>query len=68
MSAGNWLIGAGIVLVILGVLYKFGLLDWFGNLPGDIKYESEYTRIYFPIVTMIVISVILSLLLNLFKK
>lgn len=68
MSAGNWLIGAGLVLVILGVLYKFGLLNWFGNLPGDIRYEGEHTRIYFPIVTMVVISVVLTLLLNLIKK
>lgn len=68
MSTGNWLIGAGLVLVILGVLYKFGLLHWFGNLPGDIRYEGEHTRIYFPIVTMVVISVVLTLLLNLIKK
>lgn len=68
MSAGNWLIGAGLVLVILGVLYKFGLLNWFGNLPGDIRYEGEHARIYFPIVTMVVISVVLTLLLNLIKK
>jgi len=68
MPAGNWLIGAGIVLIILGVLYKFGLLNWFGNLPGDIRYEGERTRIYFPIVTMLVISLVLTLLLNFFKK
>lgn len=68
MSAGNWLIGAGVVLIILGVLYKFGLLNWLGNLPGDIRYESERTRIYFPIVTMVVISILLTLLLNVFKK
>lgn len=68
MSAGNLLIGAGIILIILGVLYKLGLLSWFGNLPGDIKYEGEYTRIYFPIVTMILISIVFSFLLSFFKK
>jgi hypothetical protein len=68
MPGANWLIGAGIVLIILGVLYKFGLLNWFGNLPGDIRYEGERTRIYFPIVTMLIISVVLTLLLNFFKK
>ncbi len=68
MSVGNWLIGVGIVLIVLGVLYKFGLLNWFGNLPGDIKYEGEHTRIYFPIVTMILISIVFSLLLNFLKK
>ncbi len=68
MSAGNLLIGAGIILIILGVLYKLGLLSWFGNLPGDIKYEGEYTRIYFPIVTMILIYIVFSFLLSFFKK
>ncbi len=68
MSIGNWLIGAGIVLIMIGLTYKFGLLNWFGNLPGDIKYEGENIKFYFPIVTMIVISVILSLLFSFFKK
>lgn len=68
MSVGNLLIGIGVVLVILGVLYKFGLLSWLGNLPGDIRYEGEQTHIYFPIMTMIVISIVLTFFLNLLKK
>lgn len=68
MSIGNWLIGAGIALVIIGILYKLGMLNWFGNLPGDIKYEGENTKIYFPIVTMIIISIVLSLVLSYMKK
>lgn len=65
---GNLLITIGIALVIAGVAYKFGLLDWFGNLPGDIKYESEHTRIYMPIASMIIVSVVLSVLLWLFRR
>lgn len=68
MSIGNGFIIAGIVLVLTGVAYKFGLLNWFGNLPGDIKYEGENTKFYFPIVTMLVISIVLSLLFTFFKK
>ena len=68
MSMGNSLIIAGVALVLIGVAYKFGLLNWFGNLPGDIKYEGENTKFYFPVVTMLVISVILSLLFTFFKK
>jgi len=68
MSTGNWLIAAGVLLVIIGVAYKFGLLGWFGNLPGDIRYEGEHTKIYFPVVTMIVVSVVLSLLLLFVKR
>ncbi len=68
MSIGNWLIGAGVMLIIIGVMYKSGLLNWFGNLPGDIKYEGENTKIYFPIVTMVIVSILLSLILSYFKK
>lgn len=68
MSTGNMIIGAGILLIVIGLAYKFGLLGWFGHLPGDIRYEGKNTRFYFPVVTMIVISVILSLLLSFFRK
>ena len=68
MSIGNSLIIAGIALVLIGIAYKFGLLNWFGNLPGDIKYEGENTKFYFPVVTMLLISVVLSLLFAFFKK
>ncbi|MGB6019853.1 MAG: DUF2905 domain-containing protein [Sulfurimonadaceae bacterium] len=68
MSMGNSLIIAGIALVLIGIAYKFGLLGWFGNLPGDIKYEGKNAKFYFPIVTMLVISVILSLLFSFFRR
>ncbi len=68
MTVGNGLIIAGIMLILAGTAYKFGLLGWFGNLPGDIKYEGKDRRFYFPIVTMLVISVVLSLLLSFFRK
>lgn len=65
---GNMLIWIGIALVLIGVLYKLGLLNWFGNLPGDIKYEGEHTKVYFPVVTMIVVSILLSLLIAIIKR
>jgi len=37
----NMLIIIGIALIIVGLAYKLGLLGWFGNLPGDIKYEGD---------------------------
>ncbi|MCJ7766202.1 MAG: DUF2905 domain-containing protein [Thiovulaceae bacterium] len=68
MITGNMIIGAGVLLIVVGLAYKFGLLGWFGNLPGDIRYEGKNSSFYFPVVTMIVVSVILSLLLSLFRK
>lgn len=68
MQTGNLIIAAGAVLILIGIAYKLGLLNWFGNLPGDIRIESENSRIYFPVTTMILISVVLSLLLAVLKK
>ncbi|MBO1531554.1 DUF2905 domain-containing protein [Psychrobacter sp. F1192] len=64
------LIVIGMVLVIIGIIWLVfpSAFAWLGNLPGDIKYKSGHTQIYFPIVTMIVISIIGSILLNLFNR
>ncbi|KYJ85968.1 DUF2905 domain-containing protein [Sulfurovum riftiae] len=59
---GNTLIVLGIGLILAGIAYKFGLLDWFGNLPGDIRYKSEHSFIFVPITSMLLISILLSLL------
>ncbi|MCH2341069.1 DUF2905 domain-containing protein [Pseudomonas sp. NPDC047963] len=66
----KWLIGAGVVLLLLGVVlhYAPGLLSWFGKLPGDIRLESERSKTYIPITSMIVLSVVLTVLVNLFKR
>ena len=45
-----------------------GGLNWFGRLPGDIRYESERVHVYVPIVSMLLVSAALSLLLYLVRK
>ena len=64
------LIVSGIVLVVSGVLWHFGVLGALrlGRLPGDIVIERPNTRIYIPIVTCLVLSGILSLLSLIFRK
>jgi len=64
---GNIFITLGIGLVLVGIAYKFGLLGWFGNLPGDISYNKGNFSVYAPIGSMIVISVVISLLMRFFK-
>ena len=65
---GNTLIYIGIGLIITGLAYKYGLLGWFGNLPGDIKYKGEHTFVFIPITSMLLVSVILSLLMWFFRR
>ena len=67
-SFGTWLIIAGVLLLIIGVLVNSGLLSWFGRLPGDIRIERGNMRFYFPVVTMIVVSLVLSLIVYFIGK
>ncbi|MBL9096422.1 MAG: DUF2905 domain-containing protein [Alphaproteobacteria bacterium] len=68
MDAGRFLILAGIVLVVVGVLWptlgRLGL----GRLPGDIVVEREGFRLYVPITTSLLISAVLTLGFWLFRK
>ncbi len=64
---GRILIIIGFVIVLAGalVLVAARFFPWLGNLPGDIRIETENAKIYFPIVTMLLISILGSILLNL---
>jgi hypothetical protein len=58
---GRFLAVAGLGLAALGgVLYVLGK-SGFRGLPGDLRYEGEHVRVYFPIVTSIALSVLLTL-------
>ena len=69
-QTGKWIIIAGILTVLTGIIIYFfhDKLTWLGKLPGDIRVEKENFRFYFPITTMIVISIVITLLINLFRK
>ena len=64
----RWLVGVGLVLVAIGLLWpwlgKLGL----GQLPGDIVIERGDFRFYFPIVTCLVVSLVVSLILWLLTR
>ncbi len=40
----------------------------FRGLPGDIRYETDNVRIYFPVVTMLALSLVLSLVLWIIQR
>jgi uncharacterized membrane protein YidH (DUF202 family) len=67
-AVGLLVIVGGAFLVVVGVLVYSGALNWFGRLPGDIRYEGEHTRVYVPIVSMLIISIALSLILYLVRR
>ncbi|HWF06852.1 MAG TPA: DUF2905 domain-containing protein [Bryobacteraceae bacterium] len=67
---GRWLINAGIVLVVAGLVVigaeKAGIR--LGRLPGDIRIEGRRGGLYFPIVTCLIVSVVLSVIAWLFGR
>jgi hypothetical protein len=67
---GRSLILAGCLLILIGavLIYAPWLLNWFGRLPGDIRIETERSKILIPITSMVVVSIILTLLVNVFKR
>jgi hypothetical protein len=60
------LIVAGVVLIVAGLLVKFGVP--LGRLPGDIVIRRGGSTFYFPIVTCILASVVLSVIGWLFRR
>ncbi len=66
---GRWLIGVGIVVVLVGVVLAVApRVPWLGRLPGDIVVRRDSFTLYFPLATSIVVSVVLTILLNLFGR
>ncbi|MAU53952.1 MAG: hypothetical protein CMN17_16630 [Roseovarius sp.] len=63
----RYLILAGFLLILIGLLWgplsRLGL----GRLPGDIVIERENFTLYIPITSAILVSVVLSVLLALLR-
>ena len=70
MRGANLLIAIGAGLVLLGLTLRYfpGLFSWFGNLPGDIRRETENSTIFIPLTSMLVVSVVASVVLSLVNR
>ncbi|UXA04755.1 DUF2905 domain-containing protein [Mycobacterium sp. SMC-2] len=64
---GPFVVVAGILIVLLGILVWTGGLSWFGRLPGDIRIERGNVRIYVPLVSMLLVSVAATLVLSIVR-
>lgn len=58
------IIGLVIAFVGLLILVVSRLFPWFGDLPGDVRFETKNSRIYIPLATMILVSIVATILLN----
>ena len=62
------IVAVGVAVVLVGLLWMTGALNWFGRLPGDIRYEGERTRVYVPLVSMLLVSLVLSLIMYVLRR
>lgn len=67
---GLVLVGAGLLLVVLGLLAFAGGLSWFGRLPGDIRIEGADGRVqvFIPLASMLVLSLALTVVAALLRR
>jgi hypothetical protein len=66
---GKFLIIAGLIIVITGVIIQFsGKIPFLGKLPGDFKIQRENFTFYFPLASSIIVSILLSLILYFINK
>lgn len=70
MKTSSVLITVGVGIVVIGMILRYfpSAFSWFGNLPGDIRHESENTRVFIPITSMLLISVVATLIFNLISR
>lgn len=62
------LIGLGLLLLVIGLLWPWLSRLGLGQLPGDIRIERGSSTFYFPLTTGLLLSILLSALLWIFRR
>ncbi len=58
------IIGLAIAFCGVIILIAIRFFPWLGNLPGDMRFEGQNYKVYFPLATMILISILATIVLN----
>jgi hypothetical protein len=68
VEVGRFLVVAGTVILVLGVLFMAADKLPLGRLPGDLQIGTGKLKIYIPIATSLLLSIVLTLILNFFSR
>ncbi len=68
VDVGRFLVLAGTVIVVIGLVFMVSDKLPIGRLPGDIRLGGERFKVYIPITTSILLSVLITLVLNFFSR
>lgn len=64
-TLGKWMLILGLALAAIGaLLWLLGRIPFLGNLPGDIRIQTENFGCFIPLGSMLLLSLILTVLLN----
>ncbi len=67
-ETGRFLVVAGAVILVVGILFTVADKFPIGRLPGDFSFGSGRFRVYIPVATCILLSIVLTLILNFFSR
>ncbi len=68
IEVGRFLVVAGTVILVIGIIFLLSDKIPLGRLPGDIQIGNGRVKIFIPIATSILLSLILTLILNFFTR
>jgi len=68
IEIGRFLIFAGVVLILIGIVFYLSDKIPIGRLPGDLTFGNDKFKIYIPIATSILLSIIITIILNFFAR
>ena len=64
----RFLIVAGVVALLLGLLWPWLAKLGLGRLPGDFHVEREDFSFYFPLTTSVLVSIVVTLIIWLLRR
>jgi hypothetical protein len=67
-EVGRFLIVAGAVVIVVGMIFLISDKLPIGRLPGDLHFGSGRFRIYIPVATSILLSILITVIVNFFSR
>ena len=68
LEVGRFLIVAGTVVIVVGLVMVVADKIPLGRLPGDVRIGSGRFAVHLPVVTCIVLSALVTFVVNLFSR
>jgi hypothetical protein len=68
IDVGRFMVLAGTIILVIGLLFMVSDKIPIGRLPGDIQIGSGKFKLYIPIVTSILLSLVITIILNFFSR